>query len=257
MKGLEDLEEKAGLDDDVKERLLKSIQDFGDWLTSIGISYKKFDLDRIKFEPFSDQDWIMRVKTSEGKKYASFNPYILKNCSYEFFEIVILHEYFHLIVQGVPNKEDATKIKDDFGSDFMSLIDIEADFYVAYYYKEKYQFTLEKYWTSYFDGSKIFIEKLIRNKKFERFLGSVLTINKLFESQECSFDLYLPSISPVFTQEKMSVLVIRQKHIAFEQFSTKYEDFRDLKKLYIQPDHLSVDGYIAIIKKFTDNAFLN
>lgn len=254
MEGLKELEEKE-IDGQSKSKLLDSIAEFSQWLKEEGITHQDYDADDIRFEPFSSEDWTMRVKIEDNKKIVSFNPSILKDSSYEFLEVVILHEFFHLVVQGVPNKEDATKIKDDFGSDFMSLIDIEADFYVALFLKSKREFDLTKYWKLYFGGSKIFINKFIRNKKFERFLGSLLTINKLYQSDDNSFDLYLPSISPVFTQEKMSVLIVKEKHIVFGEINAKYEDFSDIKKLYIQPDHLSEEGYLATIIKFTDKAF--
>lgn len=256
MNSLSELDEKKEIDQIKKDQLLNAIKDFSYWLKELNVTKESFSIENIVIEPFSNEDWIMRVKEQANNKIASFNPFILNHCSYEFFEVVILHEFFHLVVQGVPNKEDATKIKDDFGSDFMSLIDIEADFYVALYLKRKRLFDLKKYWTLYFEGSKVFIDKSIRNKKFERFLGSVLTINKLYQTDDDSFDLYLPSISPVFTQEKMSVLVVKEKHIGFEELNTKYEDFRDIKKLYLQPDHLSIDGYFSTIENFTKKAFL-
>lgn len=256
MESLQELNDITEIDSETKTKLLESINEFSNWLEQQGVAKQDYDAEDIKFEPFSNEDWIMRVKVESGRKIVSFNPNILRDSTYDFLELVILHEFFHLVVQGVPNKEDATKIKDDFGSDFMSLIDIEADFYVALFLKVKRNYTLNKYWKLYFSGSKVFIDKFIRNKKFERFLGSLLTINKLYgNKKDNSFDLYLPSISPVFTQEKMSVIIVKEKHLVFEEINAKYEDFSDIKKLYLQPKHLSLKGYLATIKNFTDKAF--
>lgn len=255
MNSLDELEDKNELDDGQKKKLKKALTDFNSWLQSTGVVKKTFNVKNIVFEPFSNEDWIMKVREEKGKKIASFNPIISKNCSYEFLEIVILHEFFHLGVQEVPNKDDATKIKDDFGSDFMSLIDIEADFYVAKFLKEKKRLTHKKYWELYFEGSKIFIDKWIRNKKFERFIGSILTIHQLFHSIPVEFDLYLPSISPVFTQDKISVLIIKREHIAFQEINARFEDLRSIKKLYIKPDHHTFDGYYQSITEFAEHAF--
>lgn len=251
---LQELDENNEIGIDVKETLLKAIQDFNNWLNSTNISKKSFDISNIIIEPYINDDWIMKVNDKKDIKTVSFNPYILKSCQYNFFEIVILHEFFHLVVQGVPNKDDATKIKDYFGSDFMSLIDIEADFYVALYLKQKNSFDMKAYWETYFEGSKIFIDKWVRNKKFERFIGSMLTINKLFLSDDNSFDLYLPSISPVITEEHMKVLVIKEKHISFEEIEITYEDFKEIKKLYKKPSYLSFEGYYNVIEQFSIKA---
>lgn len=256
MDGLTELEEKRGLVAKEKERLLSAIKDFSLWLKEKKVTTKAFGVENIKIEPFSSEDWIMRVNYAKSNEpIVSFNPSIINKCSFEFFEVVILHEYFHLVVQGVPNKDDATKIKDGFGSDFMSLIDIEADFYVAYYLKDRRELDLESYWKLYYGGSTVFIDKWIRNKKFERFLGSVLTVDRLFQSKKNCFDLYLPSISGVFTQEKMSVLKIKREHIIFEEYKIKLEDFTDIKKLYLKPSHFNFEGYYEIITNFTNTAF--
>jgi hypothetical protein len=242
------------ISDEIKHQLLTAIQNFNIWLNQVNVSQKIFDIKNIIIEPYKNEDWIMNVSEKNNDTVVSFNPYILKSCDYNFFEIVILHEFFHLVVQGVPNKDDATKIKDYFGSDFMSLIDIEADFYVALYLKTNKSFDMKSYWKTYFEGSKVFIDKWIRNKKIERFLGSVLTINKLFSSEDNTFDLYLPSISPIITEEHMKVLIIKEKHISFEEIRTSYEDFKEIKKLYKKPGHLTFEGYYSVIEDFSNKA---
>jgi hypothetical protein len=252
---LQELDEKVNeISKDVRDKLLQAIIDFDFWLNEIKVSKKIFDIKNIIIEPYKNEDWIMKVNEKKGEKIVSFNPFILKSCEYNFFEIVILHEFFHLVVQGVPNKDDATKVKDYFGSDFMSLIDIEADFYVALYLKKKKTFNMNTYWKTYFEGSKVFIDKWIRNKKFERFIGSVLTINKLFLSNDDSFDLYLPSISPVITEDHMKVLIIKEKHISFEEINISYEDFKEIKKLYKKPSHLTFEGYYSVLEDFSKKA---
>lgn len=253
---LQELNEEINeISDEIRKSLLSAIQNFNSWLNETNVSKKTFDIKNIIIEPYKNEDWIMKVNdNNKGEKIVSFNPYILKSCEYNFFEIVILHEFFHLVVQGVPNKDDATKVKDYFGSDFMSLIDIEADFYVALYLKQKKQFNVKNYWNTYFNGSKVFIDKWVRNKKFERFIGSVLTINKLFLSVDNSFDLYLPSISPVITENHMKVLVIKEKHISFEEINISYEDFKDMKNLYKKPSHLTFEGYYSVLEIFCAKA---
>ncbi|UUC46228.1 hypothetical protein [Flavobacterium cerinum] len=257
MNGLNELlEEEGKISAEEEGKILQALNDFNIWLKDLDIVEDIYDLKKISIEPYSDGDWVMKVE-KEGSA-VSFNPQVLRKSNYDFFEIVILHEFFHLIVQGVPNKEDATQIKDCFGSDFMSLIDIEADFYVASYLKNKKNFDANKYWKAYYEGTSVFKDKWVRNKKFERFLGSLLTVNKLFNTiGKESFDLYLPSISPFITEGYLKVLVIKRDYITFKEITLSYDDFRDIKEIYKKPSKYNVDSYVGAICEFSEKALNN
>jgi hypothetical protein len=247
--------EQKEIDQGKKNHLIKELNNFNEWLINGGITKEKFDIESIIIEPFSDEDWTMKVHTdNEKKQIVSFNPNIIRLCNFEYWEMVILHEYFHLVVQKVPNKEDALKIKDTFGSDFMSLIDIEADFYVASYLKENNKITAEEYWKLCYTGSSVFSDKWIRTKKFERFLGSLLSINKMFLSTSPTFDLYLPTISPIYTEESIMILVIKREHIAFEEIFAEFDDFKKLKNIYKNSKSVSFEEYYEILNSFTKKA---
>jgi len=253
-KSLDALLSKASIDNEVDEKIksevLREIQDFNSWLNTENYCTETFQVSDIKIAPFSKDDWIMKVSWSDGHKQASFNPNLLRNSSKEFFKIVVLHEYFHLLVQKVPNKEDATKIKDNFGNDFMSLIDIEADFYVALYLKLKKGYSKEQYWKTYFEGVKVFKDSWIRNKKFERFLGSILTINRLFANDNV-FDLFLPSIAPLFTEDHIKVLVLKREYIYFDTLPVSLEDLKQMRDIYLSPQDFNFGGYYKKINTFT------
>jgi len=248
-KSLDDLLSKVGIENEIDEKIktevLKEIQEFNSWLNFENYCKETFKVEDIKIVPFSKDDWIMKVSWSDGHKQVSFNPNLLRNSSKDFFKIVVLHEYFHLLVQKVPNKEDATKIKDNFGNDFMSLIDIEADFYVALYLKTKKGYNKSKYWQTYYEGVRVFKDDWIRNKKFERFLGSILTINRLF-ANDSVFDLFLPSITPLFTEDHIKVLVLKREHIYFDTLPVSLEDLKQMRDIYLNPQDFN---FGAIIKK--------
>lgn len=239
---------------DDRDRLLQELEKFNKWLIEEKITESLFNIKDVTIEPPGEEDYIMKVHDIDGSQKVSFNPLNLDDWGYDFFEVVILHEYFHLIVQKVPNKDDAVKIKDYFGSDFMSLIDIEADFYVALYLKETKNYDIDSYWELNFKGSKAFSDKWIRAKKFERFLGSLLSVNKMFLSETKIFDLYLPSISPVYTEDHMKILVLKREHIYFEEISASYQDFVDIKKIYKEPVKYGLEIYKKTIKEFTAKA---
>lgn len=249
----QDIQNANKISADLENEVLKEITDFNTWLNNEGYSKNTFKISNIKIEPFSKDDWIMRVKQIENQQLVFFNPNLLKESSTEFFKVVLLHEYFHLLVQKVPNKEDATKIKDNFGNEFMSLIDIEADFYVALYLKSKKGYSQKKYWEVYFEGVRIFKDDWIRNKKFERFLGSILTINNLYCNEDC-FDLFLPSISPLFTEDHIKVLVLKREHIYFDILPINLEDLKQMKDIYSNPQDFNFEGYYKKITFFTDKS---
>src|ERR1700732_4682658 len=118
-----------------KQRELEtSINDFKGWLRK----RKKLCLDaaeqytRLTFPDPTPADWIMNVSGKE----VQFNTFVTGGCSFSYYRMVVLHECFHLFAQDLPNKSDAKRVKDDFGDSFMKLLDIEADYYTAMYYKE-------------------------------------------------------------------------------------------------------------------------
>ncbi|KAA5533969.1 hypothetical protein [Paenimyroides baculatum] len=228
-----------------KEKLLQSIKSFNEWLVEKDVTKETFQIEDVIITPFQNEDWIMDFDTEENK--VSFNPIMRNKVSFEFFEIVILHEFFHLLVQGVPNKDDVTKIKDYFSADFMSLIDIEADFYVALYLKETKFFNNRDYWNLYFENnSKIFNGKWIRNKKIERFIGSMLTIYDLFQNDLISFNLYLPSITSILTDDKLKILLISKNCIYFTERKLDITTFEKIKEMYSNNINEFEDFYIDI-----------
>jgi hypothetical protein len=251
---LEELKDDSGsrLDNESIKELTNELKEFDQWLISIDVKKTPFDISQIGFAPFSNADWIMKVEWKGEKGKVDFNPFIAKD-NLQFFKVVLLHEYFHLVVQKVPNKDDATMIKDSFGNDFMSLIDIEADFYVAAFLKSK-GCTLREYWKLSFEGSRVFSDRWIRNKKFERFIGSMLTINFLFSDRSSNFDLFLPTVSTIFTEGKMRVLIVKSKHILFEEIKMEYEDFVEIRGVYKDSIDLTFEGYIKKVIGFTNKA---
>lgn len=251
--------EKSGqLTDENLQILLDTINDFIKWLRLKNVVQTAPTIDRTFDFPYADEDSIMKVDVDKNE--VSFNTYISNKCSFEYYKIVVLHEFFHLEVQKVPNKDDATKIKDDFGSVLMKLIDIEADFYVALYLKEKLNYTLVKYWAINHEGGTVFVDKWIRAAKFERFIGTLLSTSKMFVnyptdgSDFIAYDLYLPTISPIYTEESLHVLVVKREHIYFEEIEANYQDFQNLKYCYKDVSNYSIKEYVKELIGFSSKA---
>lgn len=241
-----------GLTPAEEQELIKSIATFSKWLVAKQIIGKMPNIHLEDF-PFSDADWTMKFNPKTG--FVSFNTFTRQKCSFEYYTSIVLHEFFHLAVQKVPNKEDATKIKDDFGGELMKLIDIEADFYTALFYKEVWSYGLVRYLKIYHEGSNVFKDKWIRQAKLERFIGTLLSVCKMFiqyrdEKEVDLYDLYLVSISPLNTEENLHVLVIRREHIYFDYIQATRDDFIKIRDCYTNDDEFSFKTYAKRITSF-------
>jgi hypothetical protein len=249
---------KHGLSHAEKCRLRKSILDYKAWLCKINklnpeaaARYRT-----ISFPRPTSADWTMVAKDSE----VLFNTYIAGKCSLEFFRMVALHECFHLFVQGVPNKSDAKRLKDDFGDSFMQLLDIEADYYTAMYYKEVDHASLVDVFTLFYQGSNVFGDPDIRLPKLERFVGSVLSIaNAYFENPGVRQttkhnELFLPALSNILTEERIHTFILRRNHFAVGSIQANTVDFANLKKCYTGSDGRSAREYIETLIQFAGKA---
>lgn len=240
-----------------KQELEDSINDFGKWLVQIkklrgdpATKYKK-----LSFPRPSKEDWIMLVKGNEVR----FNTYVTNKCSFEYYRMIVLHEYFHLFVQDVPNKLDAKRIKDDFGEVVMKLLDIEADYYTAMYYKEVKRKSLIDIFSLNYEGSKIFGDPKIRQPKFERFIGSVLSIaNAYFKNTGTKTtkenDLYLPNISSIPTEDRIHILISTDKHFLLGEIHGDIHDLYRLKQCYTRVNGAGVRYYVKTLLEFAAKA---
>lgn len=250
-------ESKKGLSPDQKKDLIEKLNSFAQWLKKKKIVKKLYHFDDEVEMPFASEDWFM--KADPKRKTVSFNTHVSEKCTYEYYMSIVLHEFFHLEVQKVPNKEDAVKLRDDFGNELLKLIDIEADFYTASFFKEVLNYNLVDYLKLYYEGSKVFSDGWIRTIKLERFIGTLLSISRLHmingNAKDPPCDLYLPTISPIYTEETLHVLVVKKEHIHFDEIKASYNDFKSIKECYTNIDTLTSKGYIERLISFAAKAF--
>lgn len=238
-----------------KETLTAALNSFDKWLVKKGIAAKPSNITYVDL-PYADADWTMSFVDNQ----VSFNTFVRNKCSADYYQSIVIHEFFHLIVQNVPHKDDAVKIKDDFGVEMMKLIDIEADFFTAVFYKEVLGFDLVSYLKLYFEGGKVFSDKWIRISKLERFIGTLLSISKMFmdhpnkrDKVSCC-DLYLPCVAPLSMDDKLHVLVIRREHIYLDYIASTNKDFIAMKECYSSLSTLSYKEYATKIIDFCCHA---
>ena len=222
--------EKKELSSEQIEELVNLLNQFSNWLQKNDIIDKGSTIVSTFDFPFENSDWVMKV--DEKKNSVSFNTDLIRIVSFEYLKLVFIHEYFHLIVQTVPSKDNVTKIKDDFGGELMKLIDIEADYYSASFFKENHNWDLNKYLKVYFIGRNAFIDTWIRPGKFERFIGSMLSIIKLFKDSEPKYTLFLPTIGPIYTEESIRIIVFNEKNVYFKNVQASNGLITEWKELY-------------------------
>lgn len=248
---------KPALSKEEEIKLFEVLNSFIDWLAKKGMVENMPEISGVEM-PYSTDDWVMRFNTKNGE--VSFNTFLRQKGSFGYYQSIIIHEFFHLAVQKVPNKDDATKVKDDFGGELMKLIDIEADFYTALFYKEMLGYNLVEYLTLYWEGSNVFKDRWIRIGKLERYIGTLLGITKMFinhpnkKDRVEAFDLYLVAISPLFSGDKAHVLIVTKDNIFFDWINASVDDFNSIKDCYTNDDEISLKAYVKKIIRFVTKA---
>lgn len=240
-----------------KQKLLVSIETFRVWLTRTLPGTAMTSYPDIKFSKPTSADWIMSV--SEEDSTVQFNTFLTSKCSIEYFEMIMIHECFHLYVQDLPNKSDARVIKHGFGEAIMKMLDIEADYFTAQFYKESKNASLVDILTLYAEGSRVFGDPRVLTPKLERFIGSILSIANMYfnhptKTKVLESDLYLPTIDGIHTEETLYVVISRNAHYLLNQIKANSQDFAELKKAYINTGGLTTRGYVDLLLNFSAKA---
>jgi hypothetical protein len=194
-------EDASSFTDVKRRRVVEEIERFCTWLLHLGFRLPgRLRYKTVRFEEAKREDWIMCAQDPYSHE-VKFNTNILEKCSFDYFVNVILHECFHLFAHNVPNKTDVKRLRDDFGEDAMRLLDIEADFFVAEYLRDVKGYDLDRNLGTFYEGGKVFGDFKPRIGKFERFVGSVLSISNAYykNSPPGTRELFLPTLKNILT----------------------------------------------------------
>lgn len=237
--------------------ILSSIKSFRIWLEKALPRAQITDYKVFKCVKPTRDDWIMWV--DDEKAEVQFNPFVTSKCSFEYFELIVIHECFHLFVQDLPNKADARMIKHGFGESIMKMLDIEADYYTAVFYKEVKNASLVDILALYAEGSRVFGDPRVLTPKMERYIGSILSICNVYfnhpnKSKIVEADLYLPTIDGIHTEETLYVVISRNFHFMLDQIHANAKDFSELKKAYTNTGGLTTSGYVELLISFAAKA---
>ncbi|MGI0015319.1 MAG: hypothetical protein ACREBU_18030 [Nitrososphaera sp.] len=231
-----------------------SIQDFLTWLIGRLDAQASQKYECFEFFPPDNADWFMDVP-SDLSKPVRFNTHALHKCSYEYYRMIVLHECFHLFVQDVPNKLDAKRLKDDFGDTMMVLLDVEADFYTYLFHRQILRYRLIDVLGLNYEGASVFGDKTIRVVKFERFIGSNLSIiNNYLNGGTTETDIFLVSTNNIPTEDSIHILVHKNTHVLQRQVKIDRDDMDALQKLYGRSEGVSKEKYVRGIIRFCSKA---
>jgi len=239
-----------------QQQLRASIRVFMDWLEG-RVRVVPINKYRLEFARPTHADWLMKVARDGGETIVTFNPSIIAQCSYRYYEMVVLHEFFHLFVQNIPNKLDAKRVKDDFGDVTMKLLDIEADYFTAMFLCDHQGATLVDILKLFYEGSQVFADPNVRITKLERFIGSILSIAAPHLDprwRTTDSNLYLPTIGNIPTEESIHILVLGKTNCRLSTIRASYQDFYDMKLCFTMAEEKSVRGYVSQLIRFACKA---
>jgi hypothetical protein len=239
-----------------RDKLGKEIRRFRRWLQSLGIPLPgrpRYETAYIRSA--KREDWVMWVQDAD-KKQVQFNSYIRTKCSFSYFVNVILHECFHLLAHDLPNKSDAKRLRDDFGEEAMRVLDIEADFFVAEYFRHKRGYDLKTNLGIFYEGGKVFGDSKTRIGKLERFVGSILSIsNAYFEgSRAGTRKLFLPTVKNILTESSLHVIIMNNHCSSIGEIDASTEDFKRINLCYTMAHTISRHEYVSTLLEFSRKA---
>jgi hypothetical protein len=150
-------------------------------------------------------------------------------------------------------------LKHGFGEVMMKLLDIEADYFTALYYKQVKRSSLIDTFSLYAEGSQVFGDPLVVPAKFERFIGSVLSISNLYfehpkNTRLYETALYLPSIQSIPMDEVLHLVVSRNSHFMFGKIDVDLQDLANIKRAYTNRGQFTTPGYVGLLLGFAAKA---
>lgn len=132
------------------------------------------------------EEWSIQLKRLSSnvsicfdKKTIWFNDDIVNQTGYYYSTAVIIHDLYHVFKQNVITNHDVKRLK-DISAYYMTLFEIEADYFMFDFLRIWYGFTYTDYLKIYFSSKGYFRDPTPRMPKVERFIGSSVSLYSLY-----------------------------------------------------------------------------
>jgi 8-oxo-dGTP diphosphatase len=136
-----------------------------------------------------------------------------------FIAIVVLHDLYHNLKQGISSHDEVLLVRDVFDYSTMLLMDIDADLEIYKFFVKYYDFNFQKYIETLYQGGDVFRNTIARMPKMQRFLGSMMSIYHLGNSNQKV--IYFPNLTKI--HDKIFVLAISDG-IKFNQLQADHKE---------------------------------
>lgn len=194
----------------------------------------------------SEEDWVF--EPSIDGDGVLFNTYLEEKSGDEYFLSILIHEFFH-ISQCIYTKSEVQVVKKKFHPSYMTVFDIEADYYTAKYFHYRFSYTFEDFIGTLYQGRKIFPSSEFKIDKFVRFLGSTLSIRNFFTNGD--YKLYLPQLIDYNPESEYHFVVDRGTRKSLLKTKLQMNEYNDLKNAHDPEVEMSEARYIEILNNFS------
>lgn len=183
-------------------------------LHTVQTTLKKFDifLEENNIKKYKEYDFQINNSYEDFMVVDEENEIIYFNSQnsddLKFYLTCIIHEYYHAVVQNIPNKTDINKIKNHLtdGRWYIVRADLEADSITWRFLKNELKITLEELLEIQYKSNINFDPKKPVNEKIARTIGTIAAIYDLYLKNENA--IYFPSF---FSFSQAEIIFIEKR----------------------------------------------
>lgn len=185
------------------------------------------------------------IRTDYEKGILEIDIKLLTSTNVFFSSIVILHDIYHNLQQGITAYQDVVAIRDVFGQNEMLMFDIDADVEIFRFLQKEYNFSFQKYLEVLWEGSTVFRDVVTRMPKVQRFMGSIMSIYALAHNQKI---IFFPNITKI--HETLFILSASDKGLKFHQLGIKDFDLHKTITAFQDVNKLNKEEFTKTLTKF-------
>lgn len=187
------------------------------------------------------------IRTDYDSGILEIDIKLLTSTNVFFSSIVILHDMYHNLKQGITAYQDVVAIRDIFGQNEMLMFDIDADVEIFRFLQKEYGFSFQKYLEVLWEGSTVFRDVVTRMPKVQRFMGSIMSIYALSRNQKI---IFFPNITKI--HETLFVISASSTGLKFHQLGIKDFDLHKTITAFQDVNKLNKEEFTKTLTDFCD-----